>query len=158
MKRRVGNRIVKESDQTKVEEIINRATNSNGDVDNIKDWERQMQIINGWRSVEECAATVWSSIHSSLLDGELVYGYRRTDEKSDLHQLVIVKNQPGSELNGYALGMVTTSFSVLYPNVPFSYLADNIVQDLKKFKVDKDIIENYLKVLEYTRKKYGEEI
>lgn len=120
--------------------------------------KRAYQIIDGWSSVEDCAATVWASIHSSLLDGELVYAYRNTSGKSDLQQLVIVKNldRNGKSGIGYSLGMITTGFTVLYPLVEYNYLIDDVIGDMKKYKLDKSVIENYRYVIEKIGEKYGE--
>jgi hypothetical protein len=128
--------------------------------------ERFMQLVCGWRSADECAASVWNSIHSSLLSGELVFAYKRTDDKSDLQQLVIVKNTikydsygnpiSGSD-DGYGVGLMTTGFSALYPVVSFGYLEDNIVCDLKKYKVNKEVLNNYLELIKNIKEKYGEE-
>lgn len=128
--------------------------------------ERFMQLICGWRTADECAASVWNSIHSSLLSGELIFAYKRTDEKSDLQQLVIVKNTvkydsygdliPRSD-DGYGIGLMTVGFSVLYPIVSFGYLEDNVVCDLKKYKVDKEVLNNYLELIKNIKEKYGEE-
>lgn len=128
--------------------------------------ERFMQLICGWRTADECAASVWNSIHSSLLSGELIFAYKRTDEKSDLQQLVIVKNTvkydsygnpiPRSD-DGYGIGLMTVGFSALYPTVSFGYLEDNVVCDLKKYKVDKEVLNNYLELIKNIKEKYGEE-
>ena len=129
--------------------------------------ERVLQIVNGWKSVDDCACSVWGSIHSSLLQGELVYAYRRTDTKSDLIQLVIVKNLPqydqitGKEIPGsswgYSLGMMTTGFTVLYPRLPIEYLESDVLVDMKKYKVDKELIDTYTQIINLVKEKYGEE-
>lgn len=122
-------------------------------------YNRSFQIIEGWKSVDDCAATVWAGIHSSLLDGELVYAYRNTNGKSDLQQLVIVKNLRSDRNSGegYALGMMTSGFTVLYPLVNYYYLVNDVVGEMKKYKLDASVIDNYKYLIQKIGEKYGEE-
>lgn len=123
-------------------------------------------VYGGWGSVDECAAAVWSSIHSSLLDGELIFAYKSTSGKSELQQFVLVKNLVGKSSDvygniqdykktGYALGMITSGFSVLYPYLPEKYLLETGLDDLKKYKVPADVIKAYINLVNAAIKKYG---
>ena len=123
-------------------------------------------VYGGWGSVDECAAAVWSSIHSSLLDGELIFAYKSTSGKSELQQFVLVKNLVGKNSDvygniqnykktGYALGMITSGFSVLYPYLPEKYLLETGLDDLKKYKVPADVIKAYINLVNAAIKKYG---
>jgi hypothetical protein len=125
-------------------------------------------VYGGWNNIDECASAVWSSIHSSLLEGELVFAYKSTSGKSELQQLVLVKNLLGKEADGYgdlrtckkagyALGMITSGFSVLYPYIPEKYLLETGLEDLKKYKVPADIIKAYVNLVNAAIKKYGHE-
>ena len=125
-------------------------------------------VYGGWNSVDECAASVWSSIHSSLLEGELVFAYKSTSNKSDLLQFVLVKNLMERKLDeqgtittckkaGYALGMVTTGFSVLYPYLPSKYLLETGLDDLKKYKIPNDVLKAYINLVNAAIDKYGDE-
>jgi hypothetical protein len=125
-------------------------------------------VYGGWNNVDECAATVWSSIHSSLLDGELIFAYKSTSNKSELQQFVLVKNLVGKEADiygnfgtykktGYALGMITSGFSVLYPYIPEKYLLETGLDDLKKYKVPSDVIRAYVNLVNAAINKYGNE-
>ena len=123
-------------------------------------------VYGGWNNVDECASAVWSSIHSSLLDGELIFAYKSTSGKSELQQFVLVKNLLGRESDGYgdlktykkagyALGMITSGFSVLYPYIPEKYLLETGLDELKKYKVPADVIRAYVNLVNAAIKKYG---
>lgn len=124
------------------------------------------QTVYGWNNIDECASAVWSSIHSSLLDGELIFAYKSTSGKSELQQFVLVKNLLGKSSDvygntqnykktGYALGMITSGFSVLYPYLPEKYLLETGLDDLKKYKVPADVIRAYINLVNAAIKKYG---
>ena len=124
------------------------------------------QTVYGWNNIDECASAVWSSIHSSLLDGELIFAYKSTSGKSELQQFVLVKNLVGKSSDvygniqnykktGYALGMITSGFSVLYPYLPEKYLLETGLDDLKKYKVPADVIKAYINLVNAAIKKYG---
>lgn len=124
------------------------------------------QTVYGWNNIDECASAVWSSIHSSLLDGELIFAYKSTSGKSELQQFVLVKNLLGKSSDvygntqnykktGYALGMITSGFSVLYPYLPEKYLLETGLDDLKKYKVPADVIRAYINLVNAAIKRYG---
>lgn len=123
-------------------------------------------VYGGWSNADECALAVWNSIHSSLLEGELVFAYKSTSNKTELQQFVLVKNlfektvDHYGELRtrkkaGYALGMITTGFSVLYPYIPEKYLLGTGLDDLKKYKVPTDVIKAYVNLVNAAIEKYG---
>lgn len=123
-------------------------------------------VYGGWENVDECASAVWSSIHSSLLDGELIFAYKSTSGKSELQQFVLVKNLIGKSADvygefttykktGYALGMITSGFSVLYPYLPEKYLLETGLDDLKKYKVPSEVIKAYVNLVNAAIEKYG---
>ena len=125
-------------------------------------------VYGGWNNVDECAASVWSSIHSSLLEGELVFAYKSVSSKSDLQQFVLVKNLVGRKIDangniemckktGYALGMITSGFSVLYPYIPKKYLLGTGLDDLKKYKIPNDVLKAYINLVNAAIDKYGNE-
>lgn len=117
------------------------------------------QMLVGWGDANEVASSVWSSIHSSLLDGKLVFAYKPYKE-SELTQLVVVRNLK-DDIYGrvmdkdYAVGMMTPGFSMLLPHVPFEYLENDLVSDMKKYKVDKETIETFKKFIKFFEEKYG---
>ena len=113
--------------------------------------ERISQIVWGWESVDKAAADVFASIHRTLLDGVPVFLYKNTTTKSDLIQVVAVKNlnEVTGELTGdYGVGMITAGFSVLYPHIPLEYLESDLLADLEKYKVDKKIIDTYKNIID----------
>lgn len=126
------------------------------------DIERREQVIIGWRNADEVAASVWSSIHSKLVEGSLVFAYKSTNDKTDLVQLVVVRNikrdafgNPMNLDNSYAVGMVTKGFTMLLPNVPLTYVENDVINDMKKYKLEKDLIDLYKQVVKNFEEKYG---
>lgn len=126
------------------------------------DIERREQLIVGWRNADEVAASVWSSIHSKLVEGTLVFAYKATNDKTELVQLVVVRNlkrdafgNPTSLSDDYAVGMVTKGFTMLLPNVPLTYVENDVINDMKKYKVEKDTIDLYKQVVKNFEEKYG---
>lgn len=117
------------------------------------------QMLVGWGDANEVASSIWSSIHSSLLDGKLVFAYKPYKE-SELTQLVVVRNLKDDVCGrvidkDYAVGMMTSGFSMLLPHVPFEYLDNDLVSDMKKYKVDKETIETFKKFIKFFEEKYG---
>jgi hypothetical protein len=124
--------------------------------------ERREQLIVGWKNADEVAASVWSSIHSKLVEGTLVFAYKSTNDKIDLVQLVVVRNlrrdafgNPTGLDNSYAVGMVTKGFTMLLPNVPLTYVENDVINDMKKYKLEKDLMDLYKQVIKNFEEKYG---
>lgn len=120
---------------------------------------KEDQVIVGWGDANEVASSIWSSIHSSLLSGKLVFAYKPYKE-SELTQLVVVRNLKNDTYGrvmdkDYAVGMMTSGFSMLLPHVPFEYLDNDLVSDMNKYKVDKETIETFKKFIKFFEEKYG---
>lgn len=120
---------------------------------------KEDQVIVGWGDANEVASSIWSSIHSSLLSGKLVFAYKPYKE-SELTQLVVVRNLKNDTYGrvmdkDYAVGMMTSGFSMLLPHVPFEYLENDLVNDMNKYKVDKETIETFKKFIKFFEEKYG---
>lgn len=112
------------------------------------------QYVFGWESAEKVASDIWASVHNTLLNGILIFAYRPTNNGTDLVQIVVTKNiryevGPGkfTDGDGYAVGMITTGFSMLLPKVPIEYLESDLFDDLKKYKVDKNILDTYRQII-----------
>ena len=93
--------------------------------------------IYGWDDDMEVAKSVWGSIHSCLLDGDLVFAYRPKQKKNaKLLQLVIVRNfhledtlvvnTPKKVYDDFAVGYITSGYTALLPHVPLRYLKDEM--------------------------------
>ena len=129
---------------------------------NRTDQIKEDQVIIGWGDANEVASSIWSSIHSSLLDGKLVFAYKPYRE-SELTQLVVVRNLKKDEYDiygrvvdkDYAVGMMTSGFSMLLPHVPSDYLKTDLVNEMNKYKVDKETIEAFKKSIKFFEEKYG---
>lgn len=120
---------------------------------------KEDQVIVGWGDANEVASSIWSSIHNSLLSGKLVFAYKPYKE-SELTQLVVVRNLKNDTYGrvmdkDYAVGMMTSGFSMLLPHVPLEYLENDLVNDMNKYKVDKETIETFKKFIKFFEEKYG---
>lgn len=100
---------------------------------------REEQIIFGWQSVDDAARDVHNSFHSKLLEGNPLFLYRATNTDSELIQIVVVYMDEG----GYSVGIITKSWSSLYPRVSIEYLKDELFKDLKKWKVEESVVKMY---------------
>ena len=93
-------------------------------------------------------AKVYSSLHRTLLNGDLIFAYKGP-AGANFYQIVIVQelNWSGKRLDTYEVGITTHGFSALLPHVPFSYLENEVLSDLIGYKVNKEIINVYQKIL-----------
>lgn len=109
----------------------------------------------GWENAMNVANDLWASIHNTLLQGDLVFAYKETKSNSELSQIVIVQNRNLNPQTGgldFGVGMVTTGYTSLLPHVPYAYIEDIILDDLKKYKVDKNILEIYKQIIKMYKK------
>lgn len=90
-------------------------------------------VIYGWGSIEEVAQTLWSSVHSSLLSGDLVFAYRDSS-----YQVVIVKGS-----TDYGVGIITPGYTALVPHCPKEYLVGEVLKDLTGMKPEKSVLLSY---------------
>lgn len=131
-----------------IEENINEIMSTditNPDEPDTAEYERKLQIVHGWESVDRAASDLYGSIHSTLLAGAPVFLYRNTNDKSDLIQLVVVKNM--DKENDYSVGMMTAGWTALYPHLTLDYIDIDVTRDLEKYKVDKNIILSYKQII-----------
>lgn len=135
--------------------------------DKITKEEKEMQdhvesnsVFYGWQCIDDVAKDVWGSIHSSLLNGDLVFAYKCPSKNATLKQIVIVRNfelvdsgmlgvpDPIKHYISYGVGYITSGYTALLPNVPYTYIAEEIVEYLKDWKIDKTIINTYEAIVE----------
>lgn len=121
--------------------------------DKEKNFQNDLRFNGAWNSAEGVAADLWGSIHSNLLNNSVpFFAYKSLTSDSSLVQIVAVEDT--EYLNAYAkigtfsVGMITSGFSALLPHVDLSYMEGQFLDDLEKYKVDKDIIKTYKKLLE----------
>lgn len=105
---------------------------------------RAEQIVYGdWNNVDEVASEIWSGVHSSLLRGLPVFAYKSTKSGSELVQIVVVRNiecgNPDKIINSFGVGLVTTGYTSLYQEVPVTFLEKVVEDELREYKVEKDI-------------------
>lgn len=101
-----------------------------------------MEII-GWSGPEEVAKDVSNSIHSSLLKGELIFGYKNCQGDSDILELVIVANKDQT----YGIGLITNGYTALLPAAPKSYF-EILLGDMKTQKLNKKALETLKNIIE----------
>lgn len=116
-------------------------------------------VCGAWENMNQVAGEVWSSIHSSLISGWPIFAYKSTKTNSNLIQIVIVRNfkntgnSPQPELGDtFSVGMMTTGFSSLMPNVSIDYLKTQVLQDLNFYKIDKYICSSLEVIISKLRK------
>lgn len=100
----------------------------------------QVYQINGWSCVEELADEVYSSIHSGLLQGNLVYALKC----QEIPRLVITQRVDTGE---FMVGEFMPGWTAYYPRVPYQFLYSDVLEDMKKLKLPKETIDNYILVL-----------
>lgn len=101
----------------------------------------------GWENSMSCAESIWGSIHGKLLEGDLVFAYKNTGNNSDIHQFVVVKNNYTGNINDFGVGVISTGYTMLLPHVPVDYVEVELVEDLKKWKLDKTILNTYEQII-----------
>lgn len=144
-------RISKEKIQEEKKILTNQEAVSKGLDKQTPEAVRVNQIVFGaWQNVDQVAGDIWSSIHSSLLEGYPLFAYKSTQQGSELVQIVVVKRfDPNTlKVKDYGVGMITTGYSALVPHVPHSYLEDVVLEDLKKYKIDKEIQTIFKQIIE----------
>lgn len=102
-----------------------------------------MELI-GWKTPEEAAADVWCSIHSSLLKGELLLGYKNLKADSEVQQLILVRNSD----NTFGIGLMTNGYTALLPAMSKEYLSDIFLDDVKSQKINKQVLETLKNIIE----------
>lgn len=106
----------------------------------------RMKVI-GWENAMECANALWGSIHSSLLQGNLVFAYKNT--KSDTNgfgQLVVVQN-PNCP-SDFGIGAMYSGYTMLLPHIPLANLEEMVLDDFKKYKVESKIQNIFKAIIE----------
>lgn len=105
--------------------------------------------VYGWESARQAADEVYSSLHKSLIEGKLIFAYKGATT-ANFYQIVITQDidQFTGELKDtFSVGITTHGFSALLPHVPLSYLEEDIPKDLSNYKIDKDIINVYQRII-----------
>ena len=95
------------------------------------------ELIFGWKDSNEVANDVYDSVHSSLLGGYLLFGYKGSGELSRV--IVVTDIDPITRnvvSNSYSVGTITKGYTALIPHVPIDYLEKEVLLDLKNYKVD----------------------
>lgn len=107
--------------------------------------EKDFAIFN-FRNAQEVADTIYSSIANTLLDGNLIFAYKSTSEKSELGQVVVVQFD-NPNFNCFGVSIFKKSYSCIIPRVPVEYL-DEVRDELKEGKVEKTILATYDRLVE----------
>jgi len=112
--------------------------------------ERARQIMFGWESLDKAASDVYNSLHRTLLEGYPIFLYRNSSQKSDLIQVVVVRNydcQTNMLIDDYGVGVITAGFTMLYPHIQKEYLETDLLSEMEKYKVERKIIETYKQII-----------
>lgn len=99
----------------------------------------------GWADVNAAACEIFNSIHHTLLEGQFIFGYKNTfgPEKSQLMQIVVVRFSS----DVFGVGVVTSGYTMLLPQVPITYLEVELAEDLKKWKIESYILNTYKSII-----------
>lgn len=97
--------------------------------------DRQHYNVWGYSGIPEVAEDIQGGIHSSLLEGYYVFGYRG---RGDILRLVITRRDQDT----WMYGMVTTGWTCLIPRTTKENLLSMVIPDLEAKKINKDIIED----------------
>ena len=100
----------------------------------------------GWSDCNEAAYEIFNSMHSSLLSGNFVFGYKNMGgpDKSQLLQFIVVRFD---NTDKFGLGVVTSGYTMLLPSIPLTYLQNELIDDLKKCKLEKKILDTFIQIL-----------
>ena len=142
-----SNKVVVKKSRNK--KIINRSEQDNNitavDPQIDKTIHEQFYIFN-YKSGQEVADEIFSSIARNLLDGALLFAYKGVDQTSDLGTLVVVQfNNPNC--NKFGVYEMRKSYSFVVPAAPVEYL-EEILEDLVLSKVDKKVIAAFENIKE----------
>jgi hypothetical protein len=91
-------------------------------------------------TIEELADEIYSSTHSGLLQGNFVYALRC----QEFPRLVITQRL---DTGDFMVGQVMPGWTGYYPRVPYQFLFSDILEDMKKLKLPKETIDNFILVL-----------
>jgi hypothetical protein len=100
----------------------------------------QVFPLNGWSCIEELADEIYSSTHSGLLQGNFVYALRC----QEFPRLVITQRL---DTGDFMVGQIMPGWTGYYPRVPYQFLFSDILEDMKKLKLPKETIDNFILVL-----------
>jgi hypothetical protein len=117
----------------------------------------QNRAIVGWDTIDDVARSVWSSVHSKLLEGDLVFAYKTGNRYDKLKQIIVVRNfewyqagnlQPIKVYKDFAVGYITSGYTALLPHVPFRYISGELKDALDEWKLPKSVLGTYKAIIE----------
>lgn len=107
--------------------------------------EKLNHNIYGWDSEGDVALEVYYGSFRNLLEGNLVFAYKNSSSSGTVKFLVVTKTNMG-----FRFGFISQSgWTCYYPLVDPEYLRQVLVDDLKKNKTDKKIIDDFIKSIDY---------
>ena len=123
------------------------------------DYELEIhRAIIGWENIDEVANSVWSSVHSRLLEGDLVFAYKTGNQGAKLKQVVVVRNfeivevpgfaQAGKNYTDFGVGYITSGYTALLPHVPYRYIKDELFNLIKDSKVSNEVLGTFKAIIE----------
>lgn len=98
---------------------------------------------------------IWSNGSFRLTGGDLIFSYKNTkicDTDNNLLGVSIYRNNqengPVENIGNYSVILVTMDYSVTYPNVPLTYLQTELVDLLKEFCIDEEVLTTYKQIID----------
>ena len=98
----------------------------------------------------------WGNVSLRMIEGDLIFIYKNTsntghnDNNTLLGVSVFRNNQYTGplEISGtYCVELVTTNWSTIYPSVPLTYLQIELLDLLKEFKIDEEVLTTYKQII-----------
>ena len=117
-----------------------------------KEKEDQLKYIFGYKDAEDVAQSIWKSSANNLLRGDLIFAYQDSGKDNGLYQFIVVHNfyidQGNKIYTTYGLTMKTSTWSCIIPHVTIDYLKTVLLEDIKSYKLNKKVIDNFSLILE----------
>ena len=79
------------------------------------------RAIIGWQGIDDVANSTWGSIHSCILNGDLVFAYKTGKRSDELKQVIVVRNTPLD----YVVSYITSEYSATISHVSDKYIKND---------------------------------
>lgn len=100
-------------------------------------------------------SSIWANESFKLAEGDLIFSYKNTkfcDCENNFFGIIIFrnteKNGPIENIGNFSVIIVTKDYSVTYPNVPLTYLQTELVDTLKDFCIEEEILTTYKQIID----------
>ena len=107
--------------------------------------DRKRSNIYGWATEDEVAEEIYCSQFRNILEGNLVFAYKDQGNSGTIDLFVVTKTPRGFRLGFFS----KAGWSSYIPCCPQDYLETTVLEDLKKNKTEKYIIDDYIDCIKY---------